>query len=95
MSVQCLARAWWAQPTRDSYVKFRKRDWSTWVWVTLGARVGETQEWSLKRIKERKEDFLWEVRLERGVHKTPSGHRKALVDWSQKEGKRQAWGESG
>lgn len=94
MRVQYLSRARWAQSTRDSYVKFRKRDWSTWVWVTLGVRVGETRERSLRRIKERKEDFLWEVSLERGVRKTQSGHRKALVDWSQKEGKRQAWGES-
>lgn len=66
-----------------------------WVWVTLGARVGETREPSLRRIKEGKEDFLLEVSLEREAHKTPSGHRKALVDWSQKEGKRQAWRESG
>lgn len=56
--------------------------------MTLGARVGETREQSLRRIKEGKEDFLLEVSLERGAHKTPSGHRKALVHWSQKEGKR-------
>lgn len=46
----------------------------------------------IEEDKREKEDFLLEVSLERGVHKTPSGHRKALVDWSQKEGKRQAWG---
>lgn len=45
----------------------------------------------IEEDKREKEDFLLEVSLERGVHKTPSGHRKALVDWSQKEGKRQAW----